>query len=370
MSPKPLTLLAVGDLILDAPDSESRFALAAPVLRAADVVVGQVEVVFTSRGVDTFVDPRPAPPNDPKEMSALAHAGFHVATLAGNHIWDSGAPGIEDTITGLRELGIAVTGAGMNLDEARAPTVVECDGTRIGFLSYNCVGPVQSWATAQKPGCAYVHVITHYEMHLAIPGGPPTIYTFADPVTLKAMADDIQNLRARCDLLVVALHKGIVYIPAKLAMYEQAVSYAAIDAGADLVLGHHAHILKGIELYKGKPIFHGLNQFVWAGMDKPFKERPNPGLFEQMGLNIFGDFYDVRPNPLDKRMTIIAKCVVEDGRITRTSYLPCLINAQGQPEVLPDDARGRQVFEYMENITRGADLNAHYQWDGNEVSVQ
>ncbi|MCL5951696.1 MAG: CapA family protein [Chloroflexi bacterium] len=368
MTSKPLVLLAVGDLILDAPGSESCFSQVAPVLQSADVVAGQVEVVFTSRGVNTFVDPRAAPPNDPKHMKALSLAGFDVATLAGNHIWDSGAPGIEDTIQGLKDLGIAAAGAGMNLEGARAPAIVERDGTRFGFLSYNCVGPIQTWATPQKPGCAYVHVITHYEMHLAIPGGPPTIYSFPEPQSLKAMTEDIRKLRSECDVLVVCLHKGIVYIPAKLAMYECAVSYAAIDAGADLVLGHHAHILKGIEVYKGKPIFHGMNHFVWTAMDTRFKDRP-PSLYEQMGLNIFGDFYDGRPNPEEKRMTMIAKCVIEDRQISRVTYLPCMIDGQGQPEVLKPDAAGQQVFQYMETITRAAGLNAQFQWDGDEVLI-
>ena len=69
-------------------------------------------------------------------------------------------------------------------------------------------------------------------------------------------------LDAGVDVLVVALHKGVGHVPAKIEMYERAVSRAAIDAGADIVIGHHAHILRGIELYRGKPIYHGLGNFV------------------------------------------------------------------------------------------------------------
>jgi poly-gamma-glutamate synthesis protein (capsule biosynthesis protein) len=205
-------------------------------------------------------------------------------------------------------------------------------------------------------------------MHLAIPGGPPKIYSFPEPQSLGAMTEDIRRLRSECDVLVVSLHKGIVYIPAVLAMYEAPVSYAAIDAGADVVLGHHAHILKGIEVYKGKPIFHGLNHFVWTAMDTTFKDRP-PSLYEQMGLNLFGDFCDRRPTPEEKRMTMIAKCVVENRQISRVSYLPCMMNARGWPQVLGHDAAGEQVFCYVETITQAAGLNARFQWDGDEIVI-
>jgi hypothetical protein len=140
MSAGSLTMMAVGDLILDLPGAESYFALTAPILRSADIVVGQGEVPYTSRGVNMYTV-IPAPPSDPKNLSALPFAGFNVITLAGNHIWDAGASGVEDTITVLRNYGIAVTGAGMNLEEARIPAVINRNGTRFGFLSYNCVGP-------------------------------------------------------------------------------------------------------------------------------------------------------------------------------------------------------------------------------------
>src|SRR5208283_3441555 len=130
------------------------------------------EIVFTARGVQTYVEMGgPSPGCPPSNMDALASSGFNIITLAGNHIWDMGAPGIEDTIKGLKKLGIAVTGGGMNIDEARKPAIIEKKGTRFGVLSYNCVGTVGQWATKLKPGCAYVHIISHYEMNGANPGG-------------------------------------------------------------------------------------------------------------------------------------------------------------------------------------------------------
>jgi poly-gamma-glutamate capsule biosynthesis protein CapA/YwtB (metallophosphatase superfamily) len=112
--------------------------------------------------------------------------------------------------------------------------------------------------------CAYVHVLTHYELDHASPGGPPTVYTFAEPKTLECMAAAIEALRQRVDVLMVALHKGLGHTPATVGMYERQVSKAAIDAGADVVMGHHAHILQGMEVYKDRPSFHGLGNFAIA----------------------------------------------------------------------------------------------------------
>jgi poly-gamma-glutamate capsule biosynthesis protein CapA/YwtB (metallophosphatase superfamily) len=374
MNGKTLTMLATGDLVLDMAEAESYFAFVAPTLRSADVTIGQGEVVFTDR-INTCFSDRPAPPCDPKNMSALHSSGFDVITLAGNHVYDSGVPGIEDTIAGLQALGISSAGAGMNIDEARKPAIVARNGTRFGVLSYNCVGPKESWASADKAGCAYVHVLTHYELDHANPGGPPTIYSFPEPRSLQGMIADIQNLRSRCDILIVALHKGLVHTPIKLAMYEQPLCYAAIDAGADIIIGHHAHILRGVELYKGKPIFHGLCNLVTVtkvltveGADTGARKEWAKRRKELFGFEPDPE-YPKYPFHPEAKNTIIAKCTVADKRLSRIAYLPCLINKQAQPEILKHDDRGRQVFEYMDKITRAAGLNARYEWDGGEVVI-
>ncbi|MFC2070812.1 hypothetical protein ACFLTB_06565 [Chloroflexota bacterium] len=74
------------------------------------------------------------------------------------------------------------------------------------------------------------------------------------------------------------------------------------------------------------------------------------------------------PRP-ETNLTVIAKCVIDGGKISGVSYFPCKINEQGQPELLKNDERGKQVFDYMDNITRGANLNARYRWEGDEVVI-
>jgi poly-gamma-glutamate synthesis protein (capsule biosynthesis protein) len=370
--PANLKLMLVGDLILDEPEPDSFFEPARDTLQKADVLVGHVEVPHTRRGSEKTFDV-PAPSSNPENLAALKRAGFHVATLAGNHIFDAGPAGIEDTVFALRQFDIVATGAGMHLAEAREPAVVECKGTKVGTLSYNCVGPKESWANERKAGCAYVQVITHYELDHATPGGPPRIYTFSEPESTEAMLADIENLRKKVDVLIVALHKGIGHTPAVLAMYERPLAKAAIDAGADIVVGHHAHILRGIEVYRGRPIYHGLGNFVTVTRALNIEENPSPRRLEwaRRRKELFG--FEPDPNcptyPFhpEARNTMIAVCEIDAGAVCKAGFIPCWVNTKGQPEICSNAMRGRAVASYVEQITKKASLRTQFEWDRNWV---
>ena len=367
-----LKLMLVGDLILDEPDPDSFFEPSRRTLQQADLLVGHVEVPHTRRGRENTSDV-PAPPSDPDNLSALKRAGFHVATLAGNHISDAGPDGIEDTIAALRRLDIAVTGAGMNLAEAREPAIIQRHGLKVGILSYNCVGPKDSWAGEKKAGCAYVHVITHYELDHASPGGPPRIYTFAEPESTDAVLADIEKLRAQVNVLIVALHKGIGHTPDTLAMYERPLAKAVIDAGADIVVGHHAHILRGIEMYKSRPIYHGLGNFVTVTRALNIEDNPSPRRVEwaRRRRELFGfepdPDYPTYPFHPEARNAMIAVCDIGADGVRKAGFVPCWVNRKGQPEVGGDDERGRAVASYVERITRKAGLRTSFEWDGGSV---
>ena len=368
VSATSLKLMLVGDLILDEPDPDSFFEPARSILRQADLLVGHVEVPHTRRGRECTSDV-PAPPSDPDNLAAMKRAGFHIATLAGNHISDAGPNGIEDTIATLRQLDITATGAGMNLAEARKPAIVTRQGLRVGTLSYNCVGPKDSWAGEKKAGCAYVHVITHYELDHASPGGPPRIYTFAEPESTDAMLTDIEKARRTVDVLIVALHKGIGHTPAVLAMYERPLAKAAIDAGADIVVGHHAHILRGIEVYKGRPIYHGLGNFVTVTRALNIEANPSPKRLEwaRRRRELFGfepdPDYPTYPFHPEARNAMIAVCEIGVDGVHQAGFIACWVNPKGQPEVCSDDERGRAVASYIEQITRKAGLRTGFEWD-------
>lgn len=367
-----INIFLVGDLVLDDPDVDQLFDDVRPVLRSADLLIGHVEIPHTLRGTQA-VSASPAPPVSPSNLDALGRAGFHVATLAGNHIYDRGPEGIEDTIGALRRQGILTTGAGMNLADATEPAVVEREGIRIGVLSFNCVGSSESWASTGKPGCAFVRVLTHYELNYANPGGPPEVFTFATAESLDAMNSCIRNLKARVDIVIVALHKGMVHTPSVVLAYERQVARSAIDAGADIVVGHHAHILQGMETYKGKPIFHGLGNFVtvtpalnidgnrsveakaWAlRRRKLFQFTPDPE-------------YPKYPFHPEAKNAVIATCRVSAAGVVEAGFLPCWIKPSAAPEVLGDDPRGRSVAEYVDEIGATAGLSTKFRWSGSKV---
>jgi hypothetical protein len=360
-----LTFLAVGDVILG-PDPEYYFSPSKATLKTADVLLGQLEVPYTIRDANCVAQGR-----DPEVLGALVDSGFDIVSLAGNHLADAGPAGIEDTLAWLDEHNVAHVGAGVNLEEARRPVILEQDGVHFGFLDYNCVGPKETWAAAAKPGCAYLNVITHYELDHATPGGPPLIYTWAETTTLNGMLEDIRKLRPICDILIISFHKGLGHTPIKLAAYEQQISYAAVDAGADIVLGHHGHILKGVEFYKGKPIFHGLCNFVAWVPSLAAKPGQDPQSWEVRRKELFGfepdPEYPTYPFHPEAIYTLIAKCKIKSGKLSRISYLPCIVNKQGQPEVVKHDSEGERVFNYMTKITTGAGLKTVYKWNRNEI---
>jgi hypothetical protein len=371
MDNSQVTLLATGDLIIDEPEPDTYFNLARPVLRTADVVVGHVEVPFTLQREGTSNVPREA--RDPAKLSALANAGVRVASLAANHLYDDGKAGVQDTLDGLRRQGIVPFGAGLNLDEARKPACLDCHGVRMGFLSYNCVGTEESWASARKAGGAYVHVLTHYQLDYATPGGMPTVFTGAEAESLEAMKADIARTRAECDFVSVSLHKGTVHTPALVMPYEKQIARAAVDAGADLVVSHHAHILRGIEIYKGKPIYHGLGNFVTVTHALSPQGVSDPNDWAKRRLKLFGFVPDAEtpeyPFHPESRNTLLAKCLIDGAGRVEPRFLPVQINRRSQPEIVGHDARGQALLEYVEGISHEAGFGTRFCWDGDEVMV-
>jgi poly-gamma-glutamate synthesis protein (capsule biosynthesis protein) len=372
MNQPPFKLYMTGDLVLDEPEADRFFDPARAMLAEADVLIGHVEVPHTTRGVESVGDV-PAPASDPENLRAAGRAGFHMASLAGNHIHDRGWEGIEDTIASLIDQGIAAAGAGRTLEEARRPAVAARRGKTVGLLSYNCVGPREGWAGPRNAGCAYLKIISHYEPEGANPGGPPRVYTFADPDTVGAMQRDIAALRDRVDVLVVALHKGVVHTPAHIAMYETAVARAAVDAGADVVIGHHAHITRGVEIWRGKPIFHGLGNFVTVtrALTVEGNASPERRAWAERRKVLFGfeplPDYPLYPFHPEARNGMVAACHIEETGAISPGFRPLWILPSGQPQPHGDDERGRAVADYIIDITRRAGFKTEFAWDGDRV---
>ncbi len=352
------SIVFTGDVILDVPEPDHWLAGIAPALRAADLAIGHLEVPHTHSRAELAGDV-PAPGADPAHLAALARAGFSGMTLAGNHIADCGAEGIRDTVQGLAQLDIAHCGAGADLASARAPlTLATPDGRQVGVLSYNCVGPAAAWAGKEQAGCAYLPVATE-------DGGPiRPAARLSQPLPEAAawLRDDISALRERAGLVVVALHKGVVHTPARIEPYERELAHMAIDAGADLVVSHHAHITRGIEFYRGKPIFHGLgNGCVVTHALAPDQAHPARADWARRRKELFGfepdPAYTLAPFHPEAVNAFLARALWRsDGQLV-CGVVPVTVDPPGRPR-LADAREAERVCEYLQRITQSAGLPA------------
>jgi poly-gamma-glutamate synthesis protein (capsule biosynthesis protein) len=350
-----LDIVFTGDLVLDVPDADHWLSGIAQATRAATLTIGHLEVPHT-RGLSVLQADVPAPGADPDNLDALQRAGFDAVTLAGNHIADCGAQGIQDTRERLNALGIKCCGAGLDLATARAPAVLEAPHLRVALLSYNCVGPAEGWATDERAGCAYVRVDPADGSRIA----PSAALIAPDARSLERMGEDIRTARERSDLVVVALHKGIVHTRARLAPYEREIAQAAVDAGAAIVIGHHAHILRGIEFYRGRPIFHGLgNGCVVTHALAPDQSDPRRAAWARRRRELFGfepdPAYPLAPFHPEAIHALLARVVCgRDGQM-QTGFIPVFVEPPGRP-VLAGDEFSQRVMDYVGQIGAEAGL--------------
>ena len=173
---------------------------------------------------------------DPTLIAGLAHAGIDYVSLANNHIRDAGGPGILQTIANLNRNGIASSGSGKDLATARRPGSFTMAGTNVAILAYDAIAGGYH-ATASRVGSA--------------------------PLVARYVRQDVRSARAAgADLVIVFPHWGTEY-RSKPSAAQQELAHAIIDAGADLVIGNHAHWAAAMEVYHGKPIWYALGNFVF-----------------------------------------------------------------------------------------------------------
>jgi len=261
-------LILVGDVnLMNVDDARVPFARIGAELRTADMVFGNLECCLhrppsghIAEHEGFFADPEIA-------GAALAEAGIAAVGLANNVNY--GAAAILGSIAELDRCGIAHTGAGADLAAARAPAIVERGGLRIGFLQRSSVyWPTNHEATERGAGIAALRGHTAYQVPahktrpevppMNRPGVPPTVVTWADRAYLAAFCDDIRALRTRADLVVASCHWGL---GEEVLDYMTEIAHAAVEAGADIVIGHGPHYSLPVEIHRGKPIFYGLGSF-------------------------------------------------------------------------------------------------------------
>lgn len=211
-------------------------------MQDADICMLNQEFPFSTRGA-AMEEKQYTFRAKPDNVRIFQNMGVDIVTLANNHTLDFGTPALLDTLTTLEDAEIPYVGAGETLTRAKALITLERAGRTIGFLGASRVVPHTDWyAKEDRPG----------------------LFTTYDPT---ALLEEIKKADNQCDLLVVYVHWGVEY-QSHPEDYQKQMARQYIDAGADIVVGSHPHVLQGIEYYNGKPIFYSLGNFVfgqWAG---------------------------------------------------------------------------------------------------------
>jgi len=353
-------VLAVGDVAPDRPDPNECFDLIREDLHEAALVFCQLETVLTSGG-SRMPQARHAVRGKPQIAQALRNANFGVVSLAGNHCMDWGSEALLETVELLTAQGLTPLGAGANIALARRPVVRRLGGTRVAFLAYCSILPTGYWAEERRAGCVPMRAWTHYEqIEQDQPGTPCRIHTFAHQEDLTTLRRDVGQARAEADIVIVSIHWGIHFVPAVIADYQREVGHAAIDAGADLILGHHAHILKGIEVYRDRAIFYSLGNFaIDLRMDRAHAQSRSFREIQTLNPNWIPDFESLYNFPEDSRKTIVVRIAVSESGIGQVSVLPAYINRQAQPRLLKaHEPEFSEVADYLLAVSKQAQLNA------------
>ena len=348
------TLGLVGESNVNRPNPETAFAKIQNLLDRADFVFGHMEmslsdnVQVNERTDDLLPDLMFKvgwKHSLPENMNAWKAAGFDAVSCASNTSGDPNATLY--LIKVLDELGIPHAGIGANLDDAHKPAIAEKDGVKFGLLSYTSVfWPQFVQAHAFRPGAATAKAHTALipsPRLLEMPGSPPTVKTWMDPEALARILDDIAKLRSKVDHVVLSVHWGCSGSE-DIQDYRKELAHAAIEAGVDVVIGHHPHRPNGVEIYKGKPVFYSCG-------------------------NIAFDWWFCNGVLLDGFIPFIT---FENGEITRISFSPVRRNEEKLPGDIEYLAPDTDAFTEITNTVRRLSekpFKLSFAVDGDEVVI-
>jgi poly-gamma-glutamate capsule biosynthesis protein CapA/YwtB (metallophosphatase superfamily) len=282
--PTTITIAAVGDLLFDlsprtliaAKGGRAPLEKVETLLNTADVTIGNLEGPLSNRGTHVAgKTPDHIFEGDPRAVEGLTASGFDLLALANNHIMDHGGDALTDTLATLDGAGIGHAGAGMDKAAAWAPAIVERNGKKIAYLSFSQIVPGGFMPSASRPGLA----------------------TGRD---MKAVAAAITAARKQADYVIVSYHWGVEQ-SYKANASQKSDARRSIDAGADMVLSHHPHVMQGIEFYKGKLIAYSLGDFIF-----PYKT-------------------------VEGRKSIILRASLGPGGVTEVSAVPVYLGDYGRP---------------------------------------
>jgi hypothetical protein len=369
-----VSIAAVGDVRIFRDDPDTALAYVRDQIQAADIAFCQSESSYSDKGSMGSSGPRGASPRDLKGYPAFAAAGFNVVSMASNHTMDWGRDAILDSIERMRRDGMQTVGAGKDLDDARKPAILERDGFRIAFLGYCSVAPKGYYAVPGRAGVAPMRAISHFEaLEDDQPGTPPKVMTWPLDRDLEAVVGDVTRARDQADIVVVSFHWGVHFIPIWIADYQPVVAHAVIDAGADAIVGHHPHILKAVEVYRGKPIFYSLGNFAHDSI--PGDQKRDDPVWRKQVQDTYRVFGTSGPSQYRREVTanysVVAKLEVTKDGVSQASVQPIMINERREPQpVSASEPLGGKIVDHLRYISQEVGMNTVFTVDGDEAIVE
>ncbi|MCH7717756.1 MAG: CapA family protein [Gemmatimonadetes bacterium] len=411
-----MTFALTGDAIISrrlSPYKESEFIRLIEVIRSADVAFTNLEILFRTPG-----DGYPAAHSGGTWMTAepvmakeLTWAGFDLVSRANNHTMDYMAGGLRSTSRVLDEAGLVHAGAGENLAEARSPAYIETAGGRVALISVastfsdeDRAGP-QRGDTRGRPGLSPLRYNTRYEVTgeamnalreagraagftnlqdsdtmrflgtQFVVGDEPGRHTSVNTMDMAQIVAVVRDAKRQADWVIVTSHShesdGSREIPAEFLVE---FTHAVVDAGADIFIGHGPHVMRGIEIYHGKPIFYSLANFIFQNETIRFL----PGdMYERYGLDadaLPGELQDTRigssrsggfPGNPDYWESVVAVPQFTNGALVEIILHPVTLGhgkprAQRGRPVLADDDAGRRIIERVRDLSRAFGVNVQY----------
>ncbi len=265
-------------------------------LTEADITMVNQEFPFSNRG-SKMEKKQYTFRADPKHVSLLTELGIDIVSLANNHTLDFGREALSDTFVALDNAKVKYVGAGENINRAKQIEYITIGQTKVAFIAASRVIPVTDWnATTNKSG-----LLTTYDPTIAL--------------------EQIKEASANSDYVVIYVHWGVEHTKEPVA-YQKNMAKQYIDAGADVVVGSHPHILQGIEYYQNKPIIYSLGNFVFG---KSIEE------------------------------TAMAKVVIGEDKQINVSLIPCYAT-EGQTRLITEEQSLQKFRQNMQNISYGVKI--------------
>jgi poly-gamma-glutamate capsule biosynthesis protein CapA/YwtB (metallophosphatase superfamily) len=358
----------VGDMLVNRDEPGEVFREVRAILREPEILFGNLEGAYTD-------EPHPAPGMNAmisgraRNLDIYSEIGFNVMSLANNHILDVGRAAMLENRSRLRAQGVRTCGAGESMADAREPAIVGAGGLRVAFLGYASIFPFGFEAHSNIPGLVPVRAYDLWRTpmpYIHMPGARPLASTVPDLGDLDRLRDDIQRARDRADLVVTSFHWGDQSRPFHLTDHETRTARYCIDHGADMVIGHHHHAIRGMEWYRDKPILYGLGHFVFdfvLGMSAAELERFRLELSPE-------EFWDAPyvvapregwpwlPMHQDTRMTMLGWALADKSGIGEVGFLPCKLAPDGAVHPLRlDSPECDELVAYFRKCNSSQHLN-------------